>query len=188
MKHLFVLFTPLRYLLIRHTAKRQYDWLYPAVATAATLIAYAALPQRFSLVGEAGLLQQIRELVLILVGFNITALSVVSTLDIPSLKEEMAGTAPTLHEVDPQDGVSKLVALNRRRYVSYLFGYLAFISVLLYLIIMLMMIFRPIVTADFPVSLHWGRYLVLVIVAFPFWQMISVTFQGLVFLTDRIPK
>src|SRR5689334_3983710 len=113
MTHLSVLATPLLYLRIKHSSKRSYDWLYPVVATILTVAAYAALPQHFALVGPSGLLQQIRELVLILVGFNITALSVVATLDIPSLNEPMAGTPPTLWSARPEDGLEKDWPLSR---------------------------------------------------------------------------
>ncbi|MEJ1644057.1 hypothetical protein SMA60_27945, partial [Escherichia coli] len=64
------------------------------------------------------------------IGFYIAALAAVSTFSSPSIDEVMAGDPPTL--LEKFRGQKIKVELTRRRFVCYLFGYLALVSFMLF--------------------------------------------------------
>ncbi|MGK9996690.1 hypothetical protein O6197_24780, partial [Salmonella enterica subsp. enterica] len=83
-----------------------------------------------SLIETNGLLLQVNGLLQVLIGFYIAALAAVSTFSSSSIDEVMAGVPPTL--VEKFRGQKLTVELTRRRFVCYLFGYLALVSFMLF--------------------------------------------------------
>ena len=116
---MFTLLTPLRYLTIRHRAKLLYDVLLPlALATGVTwlLLGWSKPTPVF---GNDGFVAQLQTLLTILGGFFIAALTLVTTDRNPILQEPVGGIAPPRLP-------GEQAPLNRRRFLAYLFGYLAF--------------------------------------------------------------
>ena len=124
------LFSPLNYLRIQHEEKRWYDYKIPALGGAVVMAAYAYFPNTIPLIGSSGLLVQVNGLLQVLIGFYIAALAAVATFTNSTIDEVMAGDAPTL--VEKYRGQKLRVQLTRRRFVCYLFGYLALASFVLF--------------------------------------------------------
>jgi len=90
----------------------------------------------------------------------------------------------------PEDRIKLMgKALKRRRFLAYLFGYLALLSLFLFVALL----FRPMIhgllaQVDF-VGLQRGMRLAFVFIyQFVFWQMVFITLLGLYYLTDRIHR
>lgn len=124
------LFSPLNYLRIEHEEKRWYDYKIPLIIGAIVTAVYYFNPNKVPLVGSSGLLVQVNGLLQVLIGFYIAALAAVSTFSNATIDEVMAGDAPTI--VEKYRGTKLKVELTRRRFVCYLFGYLALTSFILF--------------------------------------------------------
>lgn len=118
------LLTPLKYLTITYRQKVWYDFVWPIALGAGMtwLIVFWATPS--PIFGKDGYLASLQNLLTILGGFFIAALTLITTADIAILKEPVSGTNPPRlpNEATP---------LSRKRFLAYLFGYLATSSFLL---------------------------------------------------------
>lgn len=133
------LLKPLRYLFIRHSAKLAYDVVLPAtLAGSLTLLLMIAVGVQ--VFGKDGYLTGLQNLLTILGGFFVAALTLITTATMPQLKEAVGGsTPPTL----PGENAP----LSRKRFLAYLFGYLATSSFLLVAITILANLLAPSITA-----------------------------------------
>ena len=178
MRVILQLLTPAKYLTIRATTydKIWVDWVFPALAALVVTYAWVRWPAVVPLAGKSGLIESIGALMQVLVGFYVAALAAVATFTGSSLDENVIGMT--------MDGKP----LRRRLLLSYLFGYLALLSLALYVL----MLFKgvPVAAAQHviaPVGLAI-KYVAAFIYQFIFWQMIFVTLFGLFYLTDRIHR
>jgi len=114
---------PAAYLRIRHDVKPTFDFWWPLVFTAATTGVFWWLPVKPAILGDAGFLKGIRELISLFAAFFVIALAAVSTFDRTGMDRLMPGTPPRLGERD----------LTQRQFVCYLFGYLAILSFVLFI-------------------------------------------------------
>lgn len=189
MAWLRMLLRPLDYLEIKHSSKRRYDlWLPLAIATVCTA-GYVSLPETISLVSPTGVTSQIQELVKILAGFFIAALAAIATFQKPDLDRVMAGNPPTLEEFDEDEGRDVTRALTRRRFLCFLFGYLAFLSLALFIATATALIVKPWIMTTFPPSyLGLTRGVGAFVFFFGFWHMMSIAMLGLYYLTDRLHR
>lgn len=122
---------PFKYLLIKHDEKKWFDIVIPAILAACFSFLFYRLEKPFPLVSSGGLIPQVNSLLQMLIGFYIASLAAVATFGNESIDEVMAGTPPTLKM--KVKGVPSIVPLTRRRFLCYLFGYLALMSIVLYL-------------------------------------------------------
>lgn len=83
-----------------------------------------------ALLGDQGLITGVNDLLQVLIGFYIAALAAIATFHKPGMDEQMAGDPVTLEEEFRGDVLD--VSLTRRRFLCYLFGYLAWIGLLVY--------------------------------------------------------
>jgi len=121
-------------------------------------------------------------------GFFIAALAAIATFQKADLDRVMAGTPPTIEEFDEDEGRDVTTALTRRRFLCFLFGYLAFLALALFIATAVALVAKPWVVA---VSGDWkpyvrgaGAFLFL----FGFWHMMSISLLGLYYLTDRLHR
>jgi hypothetical protein len=172
-----LLLSPFAYLWIKHPFKTRIDWWWPLVLTAMTMTLLWLLPVTPRILGEAGFLKGIRDLIALFAAFFVVALAAVSTFARRSLDQLMEGTPPTLNGRD----------LTRREFVCYLFGYLAALSFVLFLACIAAEIVAPSFRFLFtPNILWWIRALSGTAFAFGFWNMVTTTFLGIWFLIERI--
>ncbi|HHA2365856.1 TPA: hypothetical protein ACOENC_000482 [Stenotrophomonas maltophilia] len=173
------LLTPARYLRIKSETheKLVIDYALPAFMALATTSAWGWRPDLLSMGGPSGIVTGVSSLIQVLVGFYVATLAAVATFPTSSLDEDTNRI--------------KLMgkALKRRRFLAYLFGYLALLSLFLFVALL----FRPMIhgllaQVDF-VGLQRGMRLAFVFIyQFVFWQMVFITLLGLYYLTDRIHR
>lgn len=117
---------PMSYLRIFHSEKIWFDLYLPLFFASFFTAGYTLIPMPFPLLGTTGLIVQINGLLQVLIGFYIAALAAVATFQGRGMDGFMDGTPPTLKE--KSKGLYKSIPLSRRRFLSYLFGYLALMS------------------------------------------------------------
>jgi len=182
------LFSPLNYLRIKHEEKRRYDFQLPLIVAAIVTLLYHYHSDQISLVSTNGLLLQVNGLLQVLIGFYIAALAAVSTFNSPSIDQVMAGDPPTL--VEKFRGQKLKVVLTRRRFVCYLFGYLALVSFMLFCIGMISILIGKsfqIWVVSFVTSgvILWLKTIFVGVYSFILMNIIITTLLGLYFLAVR---
>lgn len=182
------LFSPLNYLLIKHEEKGKYDYGIPFAVSVCVTIAYHFYADRIPLISNNGLVLQVNGLLQVLIGFYIAALAAVSTFSSPSIDEIMAGDPPTL--VEKFRGKKVKVQLTRRRFVCYLFGYLALVSFMLFCIGMIsILVGKPfyfwLSTLMTPDIIVWIKTMFVAAYVFLLMNIIITTLLGLYFLAIR---
>ncbi|WP_149163181.1 hypothetical protein [Azospirillum brasilense] len=179
---------PMRYLRITHPEKTVYDVILPLCAVAISLGAYNLLPIKPALLGDNGILKDIKDVLALLIAFFVAALAAVATFSRPGLDEVMKGSHPPSILVY-QHSQKWLQPLTRREFLCYLFGYLSSLSLLLFMVIVAAKIFAP--------SLHqWiseDTYAALKYVFIAFFSgacghLFISTLLALYYLTDRINR
>lgn len=183
-----MLFAPVNYLRIRHPEKRWFDFVLPAVIACIASLIYWFLPVPFAMLGSKGLVPQVNGLLQVLTGFYIAALAAVATFQGKGMDERMAGDPPVIKEYRRKKG--RDVALTRRRFLCYLFGYLAMVSLGLFCLGVLLNLLQP------PIS-EWvktlpslkmvktaGVFIYLVILS----NLATTTLLGLYYLSVRIHR
>lgn len=118
------LLKPLRYVLIRHQAKAVYDGLLPLVIAVSLTVLVLSAGRQGAVFGREGYLAQLQNLLTILGGFFVAALTLITTADLPILKEPVGGRRPPTMP-------GEAIPLSRKRFLAYLFGYLSTSSFLL---------------------------------------------------------
>lgn len=116
------LLKPLKYAQINHNEKKWFDVFLPCVFALGFILVIKQLPAPITITGKDSLVSLVNGMLQILSGFYIASLAAVATFQKEGMDEPMEGIPPTLNGV----------ALTRRNFLSYLFGYLAFVSICLY--------------------------------------------------------
>lgn len=118
------LLKPLSYLGIKHSEKRWFDIYLPACLAVLIGIIIFNLPKPIALLGKDSLISLVNGILQILSGFYIASMAAVATFQKEGMDNYMDGIPPKL----------KGVSLTRRNFLTYLFGYLAFMSILMYFV------------------------------------------------------
>jgi hypothetical protein len=181
MRLLGMLFTPLNYLRITHDDKRWFDIWFPLIITSVVFAVYLMLPQNINFLGNNGLITKVNGLLQILIGFYIASLGAVATFSSPNMDHAMSGVPPKLKE--KREGKSKNVILTRRRFLSYLFGYLAFVSLFLFGFGLVAEVIYPAINLLVTASM---KMIVLIFYVMVFSNIMITTLLGLFYLTYRI--
>lgn len=113
------LLSPLRFLAIRHGHYVAYNVVLPGLLGSAATALIMLWPEFGSLTGSDGLLASLQNPLAIVGGFFVAALTLIVSDGNVRLKAMMGGSKPPTLDGQP---------LNRRRFLAYLFGYLAFSS------------------------------------------------------------
>ena len=171
------LVTPLSYL--RITSKRNeklwVDLVYPALIAGGVTAIWACWPGLMTFRGGEGLFTGVGSFMQVLVGFYVAGLAAVATFPRKSLDEPMVGIR------------FKGGDLPRRRFLSYMFGYLALVS----LVMLVAHLLRSIPTAvlssvPHPQAMIATKAVFVFAYQFLFWQMILITLLGIHFLAHKI--
>lgn len=178
------LLVPLRYLRIQHPEKIKFDLYFPIVIAA--VFSLPLLSEQFLAdAKKLDMLGRSSDLLSILTGFFVAALAAVATFGNPDMDEPMAGSEPvTLTDISGNPD-----ALSRRRFLSYLFGYLALGSIIAYALG-----FAFYAIQNYVIAVHAPAWTNVSFVAF--WMLyalllgnlLSNALLGLFYLTDRIHR
>jgi hypothetical protein len=184
--------TPMRYLRIRQgvslfKSKAVYDWVLPlALSIPATYIGYKYSIGIFS---EKGVIGGFQKLLEILVPFYIAALAAVATFAREGLDEPLKGHAATV-SIRHANGEWIEHVLTRRQFICYLFGYLSFLSLVLFVVILFLNLVSQKSGAVFHETfggyLSYAKMFVIYIFMVPIWQMIVTTLLGVYFMSERL--
>lgn len=181
------LITPLGYLRIRQEVKPWFDWYAPFFITSTMVLAFYALPISVNIFGDNGLVFIITDLIKFLAGFYIASLAAVATFHKPEMDEPLAGSAATLDVI--RRGGDKKSILSRRRFLCYLFGYLAFMSLALYFVgAAVSLLWENLsVLAQYSWA-QFAKWLFIYVYLFFTVNLLTTTLLGLHFMTDRIHR
>ncbi len=182
------LFSPLGYLRIKHEEKKWYDFIIPLIGSVIVTFVYYFSSNKIPLIGNGGLLSQVNGLLQVLIGFYIAALAAVSTFSNATIDEVMSGDPPTL--IEKFRGRKLKVTLTRRRFVCYLFGYLALTSFVLFCIGLISLLIGKTLSIWLLATTSIKVLIVLKTVFFFFYSLIllniiTTTLLGLYFLSVR---
>ena len=177
-----MLLTPLRYWSIQHPVKRRWDVMMPAIGAAGLTGALLFWPSIPSPYGTGGFLSSLQNLFAILGGFFVSALTLVATSSTPGLRQPLAGSPPVRLK-------GQTVPLTRQRFLSLLFGYLAFSAFALYAAGFFAILMAPGAKGLTPLWSHvWisGAFLL----GYTFWlsHVFVATMVGLYYFTDRLQR
>src|SRR5947209_7182579 len=124
---------PVSYLAIHDASKWKIDWMLPIFCAGITAVILLSIPVRPTIFGGSGILSQLSGLLQILPGFYIASLAAIATFNKENMDHYMPEPTPT---VTVRVGAQSCpIRLTRRRMLSLLFGYLSFLSLLLFLAI-----------------------------------------------------
>ncbi len=180
------LLVPLKYLQIRHPEKIKFDLIIPFVF-ACLFFAPAFSPEfRQAAVTNLDMLGRSSDLLSILTGFFVAALAAVATFGGNEMNEVMPGAVPvTLRHKN----VAELEILSRRRFLCFLFGYLAFSALAIYLFGFAFYAFQAFLVPKIMPSFKIESFVVFwAVYGFALGNLLSNTLLGLFYLTDRIHR
>lgn len=124
------LLTPLSYLRLRSADLSFFQWVLPIIIASIGIAGFYALPLQPPLLSDKGLINTVNGLLNTLVGFYIAALAAIAAFPNKVLDETMKGSTPVL-TIYRQGRVTE-EKLTRRRFLVILFGYCAFLSIMLF--------------------------------------------------------
>lgn len=191
------LLVPCNYLRIWHgnsllKSKFVYDFVFPVALTVGTVGMCAGLNIPMALSGHKALFASLSSLLALLIAFYMAALAAVSTFTRRGIDKGLRGGDALLSVLNHTTMRRQRKALSYRQFISYLFGYLAFLSLALFIALMAMNSVWPHVKQVSQNYLYWdditkyGEQTVFVLFVFGTWQLLVTSLLGIYFLSDRI--
>jgi len=168
--------TPINYVRIKHAEKRVFDLWTPILLSIGTGITLFCLEKPVNLINKDGLISVINGILQILSGFYIASMAAVATFQKDGMDSIMAGSPPTL----------KGVELTRRKFLTYLFGYLAFASILLYFIGGGAQLLAPTIHNIDWLNIKIIKYISVTFYIFFIMNIFCTTILGMHFMIDRM--
>lgn len=161
---------PLKYLSVEGRGKLSIDAWLPLIAS---ILSSAVLLQFDAPIAtEKGLLAQVNALLQMLVGFYVASLAAISTFPNVALDQEVKNSTLAGKPI------------TRRRLLSLLFGYLAFVSMFLYICGAMGMLI-PRALHSLTVAYPWARPALIGLYTLACGNLLCVTLLGLYYLVDR---
>lgn len=174
---------------IIHSRMNTYVWWTPLFFTTIMVGVYALLPAKPVLAGADGLLRGLSQIFALLPGFFISALAAVATFNRPEMDEPMPGEAPRM--LIRHQGRKVEIHLTRRMFLSYLFSYLAVVSIILFCVtIVSPYLYIPIAnhirSLDISFIVTLARYSFVFVLCYFSSSLLVTTLHGIYFLTERM--
>lgn len=181
---LHIITRPLHYLLIKHSAKKYFDWFIPIALSSVSVFCLVYVFEVWN-GGMYGVIEELVGFVKILPGFYIAALAAIATFNGEHLDKTMPSPAPQIVvyvESEPQP-----IDLTRRRFLALQFSFLAAES---FIICIVGLFYGPLFRfiryelsgapeTVWLVGLIWIFFTL-------FWQLLVTTFLGLYYLGDKM--
>jgi len=192
------LLTPCNYLRIKQgesllESKAVYDFLLPAILSIATVCFSLFLSISLSLSDHPALVKSITDLLALLIAFYMAALAAVATFQRDGLDNDMAGSPATLSRISSDDGRKIIQTLSYRQFIAYLFGYLSFLSLILFSFLVLFVRSWPIIVKKLGHPFWFSNiayasieFLIYFLFFFALWQLIVTSLLGIHFLAERL--
>ena len=175
---------PLDYLSIRigdsgeANPLRMYNFVLPGLGAVVCALSFHFFAPNTSLIGDDGLFRHLLSLSQVLVPFYIAALAAVASMGGTWLDGEMRGTRPTtLHGQN----------VKRREYVVRMFGYLAYVTLCMFIAIVSIIVLGPGIYERIHVCAQpFVRSITLFSILCVFFNVTITTLLSLHFLSDRL--
>lgn len=161
-----------------------FKFVLPIILSLATCLYLYAYPKQLCLFGDGSLADGIFSFLQILPGFYIASLAAVSTFQGKMLDAPFDGIPITLKTRENGTKVTK--ALTRRHFLSLLFGYLSFLSIMLSLYIQILNKTPPFVFLSSISLKNAAECASFFVLSLFFFQLITITLLGLFYLSDRM--
>ncbi|EIC3510599.1 hypothetical protein ACSRB9_10990 [Salmonella enterica] len=168
--------TPIDYLMISHSEKKWFDFILPITVSCIAVIIINILPKNISLIGKDSLISLVNGILQILSGFYIASMAAVATFQKKGMDNIMDGVAPTLRGKK----------LTRRRFLTYLFGYLAFMSITLYFVGGTVQLMSSSIKELHLSQYGWLKNLCLFVYLSFVCNILSTTALGMFFMIDKM--
>jgi hypothetical protein len=192
------LLVPLNYLKIRHGdgifhSKATYDFVLPVIFSGLTFLAFWWLDIPLRIFANPEMTKRLTDLLQLMIVFYMAALAAVATFERKGIDEPLKGGDAILHVRRHDGGDLRPKKLSHREFICYLFGYLSFLSLILFVFITMGDVLWPRFEDQMAThhSLHWllanvvdpiGLFVFFVAI----WQLIFTSLLGIYFLTDRL--
>ena len=192
------LLVPCKYLLIRQgdslwQSKAVYDVLLPLMLTAICATLCLCLGVSLDFRRNPSLVKSLSDLLALLIAFYMAALSDVATIDRPGMDLPLEGGDAELSTRRKDGGARYRKKLSYRQFVSYLFGYLAFLSLFIYIGLLFADSGAAAVGKRInqiaPTILSYYTYFtgaLFILIVFAFSQLLITSLLGIYFLAERI--
>lgn len=181
------IFKPLRYLQIKveGSGKLKVDLIVPLIIglVISLIFLYLNVVYKIDLFhDDNALTQSIIGLVQTLPGFYIAALAAIATFPSASMNNKMPDPTPHLKLPNGDDDL-----LNRRRFLCYMFAYLAYVSIATLFITAISVFMYDSNLFKVPSIVYFFSYfIVCLVIYFLIIQIVLLTFVGLWYLGERI--
>jgi len=174
------LFSPFLFLRLRYEERFTYNAFSILIGLLASL-AYSLLPVRPALMGSNGVLNDILGFTSILFPFFVAALVAVATF-----QREGMDRMPNGGQVQLKRRNDSIVSLTRRQFVCFIFGYCSALSATIFISIIITKSLFPWISVYFSGDMEYIKLVYIFIISSSFAHMITITFWGMYYLTDRI--
>jgi hypothetical protein len=179
---------PLAYLRVSHPTKALIDFIIPIILALIVFLVRFSSSETTGLLTEDGLLRLSIPLLGALSGFYIAALTAISAFPIASLDREMPGDRLGLLGANTERNPT------RRKFLSMMFGYLAFLSISLFLVCMFAIYLKSAISGAKEIEISgisFGEcipWIGLFAFLFMLFNLVSVTLLSIYYLSDRIHR
>jgi hypothetical protein len=192
------LLVPLNYLRIKHGrgifhSKMTYDFVLPIIFSALTWLAFWFLDIPLRIFSNPDMTTRITDLLQLMIVFYMAALAAVATFERRGIDKPLKGGDAILHIRHHDGGGKRPKILSHREFICYLFGYLSFLSLVLFMFLTIFDVVWPKFEEHFAAQAavhHFLIHMVDPIALFVFfvavWQLIFTSLLGIYFLTDRL--
>lgn len=142
---------PFAYLRIRHRAKWTVDLWFPLAAALAATAVYTMGPTQPAILGDSGLLKELRDVIAIMVAFYVAALIAIVSIKSEHLDATMEGrNPPRMRRV--YQGHETWPVVIRRQFLGSLLGYLVCIQILVIVLSFAIKLVAPWAAAALPLE------------------------------------
>lgn len=168
--------TPVDYIRIKHPEKKVFDVAIPLIFSVIITSFIFYLDNPITLLAKDGLISVVNGILQILSGFYIAAMAAVATFQKTGMDEVMDGSPPKLKGKD----------LTRRKFLTYLFGYLAFSSIFMYLAGGGLQLLNSTITHIWLFKNIVAKFIFVFIYIFIIANIICTTILGMYFMIDKM--
>jgi hypothetical protein len=187
------LLVPLNYLRIKHGgglfhSKKTHDFVLPIIFAALTVAVFWLLDAPLKIFGNPDTTRRITDLLQLMMVFYLAALAAVATFERKGIDHPLKGGNATL--LTTHQGVK---ILTHRQFISYLFGYLSFLSFILFMFMTVGDLAQDKIVellkhnlAVYNFTIKWVSPVLFFSFLAVLWQLILTSLFGIYFLTDRL--
>ncbi|MEZ9627853.1 hypothetical protein [Aliivibrio fischeri] len=180
------LLKPLDYIRIKHAEKAWFDVMLPIILAVMCVAILYILPIPIAFVGNNSVISLVNGILQILSGFYIASMAAVATFQKEGMDNQMEGVPPKLKLKKKNKETIK--SLTRREFLTYLFGYLAFMSIFMYFLGGFIQLASGNISMLAAHIAPWFKYMLVAVYMFIVFNILCTTILGMHFMIDKIHR